>query len=132
MRTLLVRSLARSRSHLKPFSFRKLALCLSLVWCGWQRLDGLQRRPKHSNSCCPAWRAHATDNAIVEATERSFLEYMDHEGWKDMERQSYLPNRREYLTESAEEHRLIFEAVASGNGQEASELVHRPNQIKAS
>ena len=69
--------------------------------------------------------AQATDNAIVEQTERSFLEYMDHEGWKDMERQSYLPNRKEYLKESAEEHRLIFEAVASGNGQGASELVHK-------
>lgn len=69
--------------------------------------------------------AQATDNAVVEHTERSFLEYMDHEGWKDMERQSYLPNRREYLKESAEEHRQIFEAVASGNGQEASELVHK-------
>jgi GntR family transcriptional regulator, transcriptional repressor for pyruvate dehydrogenase complex len=68
--------------------------------------------------------AQATDNAIVETTERSFLEYMDHEGWKDMERQSYLPNRREYLKESAEEHRLIFKAVASGNGQEASDLMH--------
>ncbi|MCK5246452.1 FadR family transcriptional regulator, partial [Candidatus Bipolaricaulota bacterium] len=69
--------------------------------------------------------AQATDNAIVEATERSFLDYMDHEGWKDMERQSYLPNRKEYLKESAEEHRLIFKAVASGNGQEASDLVHK-------
>jgi len=68
--------------------------------------------------------AQATDNAIVEQTERSFLEYMDHEGWKDMERQSYLPNRREYLKESATEHRLIFEAVASGNGLEASERMH--------
>ena len=61
---------------------------------------------------------------MVESTARSFLEYMDHEGWKDMERQSYLPNRREFLTESAEEHRQIFEAVASGNGQEASDLMH--------
>ncbi|MFC2105750.1 FadR/GntR family transcriptional regulator [Candidatus Bipolaricaulota bacterium] len=69
--------------------------------------------------------AQATDNAVVESTARSFLEYMDHEGWKDMERQSYLPNRREYLKESAEEHRQIFEAVASGNGQEASDLVHK-------
>jgi len=68
--------------------------------------------------------AQATDNAIVEQTERSFLAYMDHEGWKDMERQSYLPNRREYLKESAEEHRLIFETVASGNGQAASDLMH--------
>ncbi|MFC2108370.1 FadR/GntR family transcriptional regulator [Candidatus Bipolaricaulota bacterium] len=69
--------------------------------------------------------AQATDNAIVVQTERSFLAYMDHEGWKDMERQSYLPDRRDYLKDSAEEHRQIFEAVASGNGQEASDLVHK-------
>ncbi len=69
--------------------------------------------------------AQATDNAVVERTERTFIEYMDHEGWRDMERQSYLPNRREYLKESSEEHRAIFETVASGNGQEASELVHK-------
>jgi len=69
--------------------------------------------------------AQATDNAVVESTASSFLEYMDHEGWKDMERQSYLPNRREFLKESAEEHRQIFEAVAAGNGLEASELVHK-------
>ena len=66
--------------------------------------------------------AQATDNAIVESTERSFLDYMDHEGWKDMERQSYLPNRREYLKESAEEHRSIISAVEKKNGQEASEI----------
>jgi len=69
--------------------------------------------------------AQATDNAVVESTARSFLEYMDHEGWKDMERQSYLPNRMEYLKESSTEHRLIFEAVAAGNGLEASDLVHK-------
>jgi GntR family transcriptional regulator, transcriptional repressor for pyruvate dehydrogenase complex len=68
--------------------------------------------------------AQATDNAIVETTERSFLDYMDHEGWKDMERQSYLPNRREYLKESAEEHRAIIAAVEKKNGQEASDLMH--------
>jgi len=69
--------------------------------------------------------AQATDNAVVERTERTFIEYMDHEGWRDMERQSYLPNRAKYLKESAEEHRQIFEAVAAGNGQEASDLVHK-------
>jgi GntR family transcriptional regulator, transcriptional repressor for pyruvate dehydrogenase complex len=69
--------------------------------------------------------ARATDNAVVEATERSFLESMDHEGWKDMERQSYLPNRRDYLTNSAKEHRAIFEAVRTGDGAQASELVHK-------
>jgi len=69
--------------------------------------------------------AQATDNVIVEATERSFLEYMDHEGWKDMERQSYLPNRRDYLRESAQEHRAIFEAIQAGDGALASELIHK-------
>jgi GntR family transcriptional regulator, transcriptional repressor for pyruvate dehydrogenase complex len=68
--------------------------------------------------------AQATDNAIVETTERSFLDYMDHEGWKDMERQSYLPNRREYLKRSADEHREIIAAVQLGNGAKASELIH--------
>ena len=68
--------------------------------------------------------AKATDNAIVEATERSFLEYMDHEGWLDMERQSYLPNRGEYLTNSANEHRAIFMAIQAGDGAKASELIH--------
>ncbi|MCK5827064.1 FadR family transcriptional regulator [Candidatus Bipolaricaulota bacterium] len=68
--------------------------------------------------------AQATGNAVVEQTEQSFLEYMDHEGWKDMERQSYLPNRREYLTESAQEHRSIFEAIQASDGGLASELIH--------
>ena len=68
--------------------------------------------------------AQATDNAVVESTARSFLEYMDHEGWKDMERQSYLPNRREYLTSSANEHRSIIDAIRDGDGGRASELTH--------
>ncbi|MEE8594145.1 MAG: FCD domain-containing protein [Candidatus Bipolaricaulota bacterium] len=68
--------------------------------------------------------AQATDNAVVELTARSFLEYMDHEGWKDMERQSYLPNRREYLTSSADEHRAIIDAIQEGDGGRASELTH--------
>ena len=68
--------------------------------------------------------AQATDNAIVETTERSFLDYMDHEGWKDMERQAYLPNRKEYLKKSADEHREIIAAVQMGNGAKASELIH--------
>ena len=68
--------------------------------------------------------AQATDNAIVEQTERSFLEYMDHEGWQDMERQFYLPNRREILKESVELHRGIVDALASGDGALASQRVH--------
>lgn len=69
--------------------------------------------------------AQATQNAVVVQTERSFLESMDHEGWKDMERQSYLPNRREYLTRSVEEHRAILDAVQAGDGGQASERMHR-------
>ena len=69
--------------------------------------------------------AKATDNAIVEQTEQTFIDYMDHEGWKDMERQSYLPNRRDYLRESAQEHRAIFEAIQASDGALASELVHK-------
>ncbi len=68
--------------------------------------------------------AQATDNAIVEQTERSFLEYMDHEGWQDTERQFYLPNRADYLKQSVEEHRAIVDAVRAGDAGRASELVH--------
>jgi len=68
--------------------------------------------------------AQATDNGIVEGTERSFLEYMDHEGWQDMERQFYLPNRREILSESVDLHRGIIDALASGDGALASQRVH--------
>jgi GntR family transcriptional repressor for pyruvate dehydrogenase complex len=68
--------------------------------------------------------AQATDNAIVEQTERSFLEFMDHEGWRDMEQQFYLPNRKEYLSESVAEHRAIIQAISEGNGQGAAELMH--------
>ena len=68
--------------------------------------------------------AQATDNAVVERTARSFLEFMDHEGWQDMERQFYLPNRREILSESVDLHRGIVDALASGDGALASQRVH--------
>ena len=68
--------------------------------------------------------ARATDNAIVEGTERSFLEYMDHEGWQDMERQFYLPNRAEYLRESVDLHRGIVDAVSAGDVVEAGNRMH--------
>jgi len=69
--------------------------------------------------------AQATDNAIVEGTERSFLEYMDHEGWRDMEEQFLLPNRGDVLRASVEAHRLIIDAIASGNVISATELMER-------
>jgi GntR family transcriptional repressor for pyruvate dehydrogenase complex len=68
--------------------------------------------------------AQATDNAIVERTERSFLEFMDHEGWRDMERQLLLPERGDSLHASVSEHRKILEAVEAGDGGRASELMH--------
>jgi DNA-binding GntR family transcriptional regulator len=49
---------------------------------------------------------------------------MDHEGWQDMERQFYLPNRAEILRESVDLHRGIVDALASGDGALASQRVH--------
>jgi len=69
--------------------------------------------------------AQATDNAILERTERSFLEFMDHEGWQDMERQSLLPDRGDYLQESSNEHRAIIDAIESGDAVEAGERMHQ-------
>jgi len=59
--------------------------------------------------------AQATDNPILERTERSFLEFMDHEGWQDMERQFLLPERAEHLRESFELHRQIVDALSAGD-----------------
>jgi DNA-binding GntR family transcriptional regulator len=41
-----------------------------------------------------------------------------------MEQQFYLPNRKEYLSESVAEHRAIIQAISEGNGQGAAELMH--------
>ena len=49
---------------------------------------------------------------------------MDHEGWQDMERQFYLPNRAEYLKQSVKEHRAIIDAVSSGDVVEAGDRMH--------
>ncbi len=68
--------------------------------------------------------AQATENAIIERTERSFLEFMDHEGWRDMERQFLLPNRAENLKASVDEHREIIEALKAGEGAHAVDLAH--------
>ena len=68
--------------------------------------------------------AQATTNPILVHTEESFLEFMDHEGWRDMERQALLPNRRDYLQVSADEHRAILDAIVAGDGQSASERMH--------
>jgi len=74
--------------------------------------------------------AQATDNAIVERTERSFLEFMDHEGWQDMERQFLLPDRRDLLRASVAAHRLVVEAISSGDTIAAMERMenHFPRE----
>ena len=69
--------------------------------------------------------AQATDNAIVERTERSFLGFMDHEGWRDMERQFLLPDRADSLHASVSEHVAIIEAVSASDAVEASERMHQ-------
>ena len=74
--------------------------------------------------------AQVTDNAIVEQTERSFLEFMDHEGWQDMERQFLLPDRGDFLRASVTAHRLIISAISSGDAVAATERMenHFPRQ----
>ncbi|MBU0595623.1 FCD domain-containing protein, partial [Candidatus Bipolaricaulota bacterium] len=75
--------------------------------------------------------AQAADNAIVEQTERSFLEYMDHEGWRDMEQQLLLPNRGDLLRASLAAHRLIVDAISRGDAAAATELMeqHFPHEV---
>ncbi len=68
--------------------------------------------------------AQVTDNAIVERTERSFLEFMDHEGWRDMERQFLLPDRGDFLRESLSEHRAIIAAISDRDVVEAADKMH--------
>lgn len=68
--------------------------------------------------------AEATENPILVKTERSFLEFMDHEGWQDMERQFLLPNRADILRDSLNEHRVILQAIEDGDAQAAGDAMH--------
>lgn len=68
--------------------------------------------------------AQATDNPIVEKTEQTFLEFMDHEGWQDMERQLLLPDRGDQLHVSYSEHQEIIDAVSKGNVAAAADAMH--------
>lgn len=68
--------------------------------------------------------ARATDNDLIVRTEERFLEFMDHEGWRDLERQFYLPDRGEALRASVEEHRAIVAAISAGDGPGASARMH--------
>jgi len=55
---------------------------------------------------------------------------MDHEGWRDMERQFLLPDRGDYLRESLSAHRLVVEAIAGGDVVAAMERMedHFPRE----
>jgi len=68
--------------------------------------------------------ARATDNVVIVRTEERFLEFMDHEGWQDLERQFYLPDRGEYLRASVAEHRAIVAAISRSDGPGASARMH--------
>jgi GntR family transcriptional repressor for pyruvate dehydrogenase complex len=68
--------------------------------------------------------SEATENPILVQTERSFLEFMDHEGWQDMERQFLLPNRADILRDSLREHRVIVQAIEAGDAVAAGDAMH--------
>jgi len=55
--------------------------------------------------------AKASNNRVIEETELSFLKIMEQEGWRDVERQYYLPGTDEFLCESVKIHESIFHAL---------------------
>jgi len=67
--------------------------------------------------------AKATKNTVIEKTVLSFLKIMEKEGWRDLERQYYLPGRYEYLKESVEIHSAIFHALQQRDTALATELM---------
>jgi len=69
--------------------------------------------------------AKASDNKVIEETELSFLKIMEQEGWRDVERQYYLPGTDEFLKESVEIHSAIFEALRQQDAVLATELMQK-------
>jgi GntR family transcriptional repressor for pyruvate dehydrogenase complex len=67
--------------------------------------------------------AKATRNAVIEKTALSFLKIMEKEGWRDLERQYFLPGTHEFLKESVEIHSAIFEALRQQDTALATELM---------
>jgi len=69
--------------------------------------------------------AKSTENAVIEETALSFLKIMEKEGWRDLERQYYLPGTHEFLKESVEIHSAIFEALRQQDEVLATELMQK-------
>lgn len=69
--------------------------------------------------------AKATRNAVIEKTALSFLKIMEKEGWRDLERQYFLPGTHEFLKESVEIHSAIFEALRQQDAALATELMQK-------
>lgn len=69
--------------------------------------------------------AKSTKNAVIEETVLSFLTIMEQEGWRDLERQYYLPGTHEFLKESVEIHSAIFEALRQQEEVLATQLMQK-------
>jgi len=67
--------------------------------------------------------AKSTENAVIEQTSLSFLAIMEKEGWRDLERQYYLPGTHEFLKESVEIHSAIFDALRQRDAVLATDLM---------
>jgi len=69
--------------------------------------------------------AKSTENAVIEETELSFLKIMEKEGWRDLERQYYLPGTHEFLSESVKIHESIFHALRQKDAALATQLMQQ-------
>jgi GntR family transcriptional repressor for pyruvate dehydrogenase complex len=69
--------------------------------------------------------AKSTENSVIEETALSFLKIMEKEGWRDVERQYYLPGSHEFLEESVEIHSAIFDALRQQDAVLATELMQK-------
>ena len=69
--------------------------------------------------------ARSTENLVIEETALSFLKIMEKEGWRDLERQYYLPGTHEFLNESVEIHSAIFEALRRQDAALATQLMQK-------
>ena len=69
--------------------------------------------------------AKSTENAVIEETELSFLKIMEQEGWRDVERQYYLPGTEEFLSESVKIHESIFHALRQKDAALATQLMQQ-------
>ena len=69
--------------------------------------------------------AQSTRNDVIKDTALSFLRIMDQEGWRDLEKQYYLPGTHEFLQESVEIHQAIFQALREKDAVQATELMKK-------